>query len=77
MPKVKQLAMISSKIKWNGKQSSFDELKQVAVGHFDGNSSSYLINQKFLNIYDEYDGHKVLHFFPRKLATLKLCSLFS
>jgi hypothetical protein len=33
---LKQLAMINSKIQWNGKRSSFDELKALLEGHFEG-----------------------------------------
>jgi hypothetical protein len=32
----KSLAMVNSKIQWNGKRSSFDEFKALLEGHFEG-----------------------------------------
>jgi hypothetical protein len=62
--KTKQLTMINSKVQWNGKRSSFDELKRLIEGHFEGYGASYLVNRKFLDVY-EMHGYKVLKFFPR------------
>jgi hypothetical protein len=63
-PKVKQLAMINSKIKWNGKQLSFDELNRLIEGRFEDYGMSHLVNWKFLDVFDQH-GYKVLKFFPR------------
>jgi hypothetical protein len=41
--------MINSKIEWNGKPSSFDELKGLIEGHFEGNGASYLVHHCFLD----------------------------
>jgi hypothetical protein len=60
---LKTLAMINSKVKWNGKRSSFDKLKGLIEGHFEGDGASYLIHLHFLDKY-EVHGYKVLRFFP-------------
>jgi hypothetical protein len=60
----KSLAMMNSKVQWNGKRSSFDEFKALLEGHFEGYGASYLVNQKFMDTYALH-GYKVLHFFPR------------
>jgi hypothetical protein len=60
----KALAMINSKVEWNGKHSSFDKLKGLIKGQFKGNGASYLIHHCFLDKY-ELHGCEVLHFFPR------------
>jgi len=62
-PKVKQLAMISSKIQWNGRRGTFDELKFLIEGHFEGYGAPHLVNRKFIEVYIEH-GYKVLRFFP-------------
>jgi hypothetical protein len=62
--KTKQLPMISSKFQWNGKRNSFDEVKRLVEGHFEGYGSAYLVSRKFIKIYLEH-GYKVLRFFPR------------
>jgi hypothetical protein len=60
----KSLAMVNSKVQWNGKRSSFDELKALLEGHFEGYGASYLVNRKFMDTYALH-GCKVLRFFPR------------
>ena len=60
---VKQLLMINSKVQWNGKQSTSDEMKWLVEGHFEGYGAAYLVSQKFIKIYMEH-GNKVLCFFP-------------
>ena len=62
--KTKQLPMISSKFQWNGKRNSFDEVKRLVEGHFEGYGGAYLVSRKFIKIYLEH-GYKVLRFFPR------------
>jgi hypothetical protein len=59
----KAFAMINSKVEWNGKCSSFDELKGLIEGHFKGNGASHFVHHCFLDKY-EVLGYKVLHFFP-------------
>jgi hypothetical protein len=61
--KVKQLPMINSKVQWNGKRSTFDEMKRLIEGHFEGYGAAYLVSRKFIKIYMEH-GNKVLCFFP-------------
>lgn len=58
-PPARQLAMINSKVEWNGKRSSFDELKALLEGHFEGHGASYLVNRSFLDVYVTH-GYKVL-----------------
>ena len=43
--------MISTKIKWNGRRESFDELKAVVEGHFDGCGASHLVHPDFIATY--------------------------
>jgi hypothetical protein len=62
--KTKQLPMISSKFQWNGKRNTFDEVKRLVEGHFEGYGGAYLVNRKFITVYIEH-GYKVLRFFPR------------
>ena len=57
--KAKQLPMINSKVQWNGKHTSFDEMKRLIEGHFEGYGAAYLMNQKFIKVYIEH-GFKVL-----------------
>jgi hypothetical protein len=64
LSKIKQLLMINSKVQWNGKRSSFDEMKRLVEGHFEGYGAAYLVSRKFIKIYMEH-GFKVLRFFPR------------
>jgi hypothetical protein len=59
----KSVAMVNSKIQWNGKRSSFDEFKALLEGHFEGYGASYLVNRKFMDTYAIH-GYKVLRFFP-------------
>ena len=61
--KTKQLPMISSKFQWNGKRSTFDEVKRLVEGHFEGYGGAYLVNRKFIKVYIE-NRYKVLRFFP-------------
>ena len=56
--------MISSKFQWNGKRNSFDKVKRLVEGHFEGYGGAYLVSRKFIKIYLEH-GYKVLRFFPR------------
>jgi hypothetical protein len=41
--------MINSKVKWNGKRSSFDVLKGLIEGHFKRNGASHLVRRHFLD----------------------------
>ena len=43
--------MISMKIKWNGQCESFDELKAVMEGHFNGCGASHLVHPDFIATY--------------------------
>jgi hypothetical protein len=65
LSKIKQLlSMINSKVQWNRKCSSFDEMKRLIEGHFEGYGAAYLVSQKFIKVYYIKHVFKVLQFFP-------------
>jgi hypothetical protein len=63
LSKVKQLPMINSKVQWNGKCSSLDEMKRLIEGHFEGYRAAYLVSQKFIKVYIKHR-FNFLQFFP-------------
>ena len=55
--------MISTKVKWNGCHESFDELKAVVEGHFNGYGASHLVHPDFIATYLEH-GYRTLLWYP-------------
>ena len=61
--------MISTKVKWNGHHESFEELKAVVEGHFDGYGASHLVHPDFIASYLEH-GYRAPLWYPDLKITL-------
>ena len=53
----------STKVKWNSHHETFDELKAIVEGHFDGYGATHLVHLEFIATYLQH-GYKTLLLYP-------------
>ena len=72
--------MISTKVKWNGRHETFDELKAIVEGHFDGYGATHLVHPEFIATYLQHGYRTPLWYPDLKLTPITLekqsCTLY-
>ena len=68
------------KVKWNGRCETFNELKAIVEGHFDGYGATHLVHPEFIMTYLQH-GYKTPLWYPDlKLTPISLekqnCALY-